>query len=229
MKRIYWVGDSTAAYNDIHTYPQTGIGQVFGLYCKEDYTIYNYAKNGASSKSFYDSGRFEPVIRSMAKDDFLLIQFGHNDEKPKKDQYTEPYSTYQEYLMYYADAARKAGAHPVLVTPLSRRLFEADGTIVNSHGEYPQAMLALGRRENIPVVDLCKSSKELLEKTSDLESRKWFMNFTAGTYDNYQQDMTDNTHLHYEGAVKMAGLLAEEMCKLGGIYEAILLIKQEVK
>lgn len=227
MNRIFWVGDSTVAYNGIDTYPQTGMGQVFHLYCKREYTIYDYAKNGASSKSFYDSGRFDPVKATINQGDFLFIQFGHNDEKPKADRYTEPYTTYQEYLMRYVEVAREKGAYPVLITPLSRRLFELDGKIRDSHTDYPSAVIALGERENIPVVDLCKKSKALLEQTGELESRKWFMYFPSGTYDNYKKDMTDNTHLHYEGAVKMAGLVAEGLQEIGGIYEELLLPRKD--
>lgn len=223
MSTIYWVGDSTVAYNDATTYPQTGMGQVFALYCNQNYNIVDLAKNGASSKSFYDAGRFEPVRNHIKEGDFLFVQFGHNDEKSKADRYTEPFTTYQEYLMRYVDTARKKGAHPLLITPLSRRLFKEDGTIEDSHMEYPAALIELAVREGIPYVDLTGRSKELLEKTGEKDSRKWFMYFPVGTYRNYEKDMTDNTHLHYEGAVEMDRLLAEELRKIGGVYGEILL------
>jgi lysophospholipase L1-like esterase len=223
MKKIFWVGDSTVAYNTIDTYPQTGMGQVFGLYCKREYEVFDYGKNGASSKSFYDSGRFVPVEENIGEQDFLFIQFGHNDEKPKPDRYTEPYSTYQQYLMRYANTARQKGAYPVLITPLSRRLFEQEGSLKDSHTDYPKAMLDLGLAENIPCIDLCESSKQLLLSKGELESRKWFMYFPEGTYSNYHKDMIDNTHLHYEGAVVMAGLVADGVRNLHGVYEEMLL------
>lgn len=223
MNKIYWVGDSTVAYNGIDTYPQTGIGQVFHLYCSRAYVIYDYGKNGASSKSFHDSGRFQPVEQEIGEKDFLFIQFGHNDEKPKPDRYTDPYSTYQQYLMKYVNTARDKGAYPVLITPLSRRLFNEDGTLQDSHKDYPKAMLELAETQNIPCIDLCEKSKQLLMSTGELASRKWFMYFPVNTYSNYNKDMVDNTHLHYEGAVVMAGLVAQELRKLQGIYEQILL------
>ena len=83
-------------------------------------------------------------------------------------------------------------------------------------------MIALGRRENVPVVDLTEKSRVLYERTGEEESRKWFMYFSAGTYENYQEDMKDNTHLHYEGAVRMGALVAEGLRELGGIYAEIL-------
>ncbi len=222
MKKLIWVGDSTVAFNGVDTYPQTGIGQEFDRYLKREYVVFDFAKNGASSKSFYDAGRFEPAKEMMEEGDFLFIQFGHNDEKPKEDRHTDPDTTYQEYLMRYVSAAREKGAIPVLITPLSRRLFQEDGTIKNSHGAYPAAVKALAEREHLAVIDLTEKSRILYEKTGDLESRKWFMYFPAGTYENYEKDMTDNTHLHYEGAIKMAGLVAEGLKELGGIYADML-------
>ncbi len=222
MKKLIWVGDSTVAFNGEGTFPQTGIGQEFDRYLKREYVVMDFAKNGASSKSFYDAGRFEPARRIMEKGDFLFIQFGHNDEKPKPDRHTDPYTTFQEYLMRYVDAAREKGAVPVLITPLSRRLFREDGTIQNSHGEYPGAVKALAEREKIAVIDLTEKSRMLYEKTGDQASRKWFMYFPAGMYEHYPKDMTDNTHLHYEGAVRMGGLVAEGLMELGGIYAELL-------
>jgi len=222
MKKLIWVGDSTVAFNGVGTYPQTGIGQEFDRYLKREYVVFDFAKNGASSKSFYDAGRFEPAKEIMEEGDFLFIQFGHNDEKPQEDRHTDPDTTYQEYLMRYVSAAREKGAVPVLITPLSRRLFQEDGTIQNSHGAYPAAVKALAERENLALIDLTEKSRVLYEKTGDMESRKWFMYFPVGTYENYTKEMKDNTHLHYEGAVRMGGLVAEGLKELGGIYAEML-------
>ena len=222
MKKIIWTGDSTAAFNQADTFPQTGIGQVFSLYCKRDYITLDFAKNGASSKSFYDEGLFVQAENLISQGDYLFIQFGHNDEKPRKDRYTEPFSTYQEYLLCYVDSARKKGAYPVLVTPLCRRWFGEGGKVTDSHGEYPEAVRMLGKREGIPVVDLTMRSRELLERTGELLSRRWFMYFPAHVYARFPEGMEDNTHLHYEGAVMMAGLIAQELKKIGGVWADML-------
>lgn len=83
MAVIYWAGDSTVQYNSILTYPQTGIGQVFHLFVKPEVRIENHAKNGRSTKSFLDEGRFTVMLDRMGEGDFLFIQFGHNDEKSR--------------------------------------------------------------------------------------------------------------------------------------------------
>ena len=95
MRKIIWVGDSTAAFNGADTFPQTGIGQEFDRYCKREFIVLDFAVNGKSSKSFYDEGLFRPAELLLEPNDFLFVQFGHNDEKPKADRHTEPYTTYQ--------------------------------------------------------------------------------------------------------------------------------------
>ena len=81
MVTVHYIGDSTVARNNIHSYPQTGMSQGLQLYLKEAVTVRSYAKNGRSTKSFLDEGRFAPVEQAMTPGDFLFIQFGHNDEK----------------------------------------------------------------------------------------------------------------------------------------------------
>lgn len=225
MKQIHWIGDSTVAYNGANTYPQTGIGQVFQLYCKQDCKVVNYAKNGVSTKSFYESDRFTPVMENMKEGDILFIQFGHNDEKPDVERHTEANSTYKEFLKIYIDGALKKKAHPVLLSPLSRREFNEQGKIVDTHTNYPMAMMELADTYQIPFIDLCHLSKVLLEDVGDTNSKKWFMIFPKGTYKNYDNDITDNTHLHYEGAVVMAELVANAMRELDDTYKEVLILK----
>jgi lysophospholipase L1-like esterase len=222
-KRIFWAGDSTVAQNTIESYPQTGMGQTLSLYLNEDIIVYNYAKNGRSSKSFINEGILEKIKEELKGEDFLFIQFGHNDQKPDEERRTQPFSTYQEYLSVYIETARKYGAYPVLITSLYRRMFSQDGHIKDEvHYEYPHAMKQLGKKLNVPVIDLCSKSKELLEKTGDEESKKWFMHLKKGEFVSYIEGLQDNTHLRYEGAVTMAGLVAGELKKLGGIYAKLI-------
>ena len=218
-KRIFWAADSTVATNYIDSYPQTGIGQVIKLYLKEEIEIHNFAKNGRSTKSFINEGILSEIEKELSKDDFFFIQFGHNDEKEDEARSTQPFSTYQEYLSKYVEVARKAGAHPVLITSLYRRKFLPDGNIKdNVHFDYPDAMKQLGEKLNVPIIDLCEMSKSLLEVTGDEESKKWFMHLKKGEYASHIDGLQDDTHLKHEGAVKMAGLVVEGLKELGGIY-----------
>ena len=101
MNRIFYIGDSTVQLNKIDTYPQTGMSQVLELYLAPDVQVRPYGKNGRSTKSFLDEGRFEPVRDQLEAGDFLLIQFGHNDEKDDPLRHTEPFGSYQENLRFF--------------------------------------------------------------------------------------------------------------------------------
>lgn len=221
---IYWAGDSTVKQNDFSTYPQTGIGQGMSLYLKKEIRILNYAENGRSTKSFLEEGLFLPIEQRIHEGDFLFIQFGHNDEKPDPSRHTDPYTTYQENLLYMIRTAQRHNARPVLITPLYRRLFDENGILIeHTHLDYPDAMKALAQSYSIPCIDLCEASRQLLIKTGNEASKRWFMYFDASIYKNYPDGSRDNTHLVYDGAVTMAGLIADSLQGLGDMYQSLLL------
>ena len=211
MTKIFYIGDRTVQLNKIDTYPQTGMSQVLHLHMGDHVQVRPHGKNGRSSKSFLDEGLFEPVRQGMGPGDFLLIQFGHNDEKPDALRHTDPFGSYQEHLMVYIRAARDAGAYPVLVTPIARRLFDDAGYFLpGSHGDYPEGARALGDREGVPVADLTALSEAMLQELGDEASKSlcvW---------------PVDNTHLKYDGAVRMTGLLARELERFGPPYSGLL-------
>lgn len=224
MKRIFWAADSTVQTNDITTYPQTGIGQVFSLFTKEDVAIHNHAKNGRSTKSFMDEGRLANIDKEIGEGDYLFIQFGHNDEKTQDPtRYTEPFSTYMENLETYINVARTHGAYPVLITPLERRCFVDDKHLgLGQHSDYVAAMKQTAEKNDVPLVDLYSMSRCELKKVGELNSRKWYMYFPEGEYKNYPEGKTDNTHLRYDGAVLYASLIAKGLAELGGRYNELL-------
>ena len=216
MKTVHYIGDSTVARNNIHSYPQTGMSQALSLYLKESVTVRSYAQNGRSTKSFLDEGRFGPVEAAMEPGDFLFIQFGHNDEKDDPARHTDPETTFRENLLLFIRAARERGAKPVLLTPIARRLFDEAGNFrPGSHGAYPDAMRALAKDEDVPLIDLTEMTERFLPQLGDESSKPLFM------------WPKDNTHLKPEGAVKMAGFVAEGLQALGGEYAAILAAPDE--
>ena len=224
MKKIFWAGDSTVQTNDITTYPQTGIGQVFSLYVKEDITVVNHAKNGRSTKSFLDEGRLKAIDEAIGEGDFLFIQFGHNDEKTEDPtRYTEPFSSYMHNLEIFINTARNHGATPVLITPLERICFADSRHLgIGAHSDYVAAMKQVAEQKEVALVDLYSMSRVEMKKAGAEESKKWFMNLEPGEYPSCPEGKTDNTHLKYEGAVFFAGLVAKGLKELGGIYEGLL-------
>lgn len=225
MDKIFWAGDSTVQTNDITTYPQTGIGQVFSLYLKEGITVCNYAKNGRSTKSYMAEGRLKEIEQKIGAGDFLFIQFGHNDEKAQDpERYTVPGATFDENLRIFIDAARRHGAYPVLITPLERRCFDENGRLgPGAHGDYVAAMKTVAEAEGVPLVDLYTMSREEMMKAGMAKTVEWFMNIEPGACASCPQGKKDNTHLKYAGAVIFAGLIARGLKKCGGIYADLLL------
>lgn len=220
MAKIYWAGDSTIKTNTYQTYPQTGMGQVLPYFLRPEAEVCNFAENGRSTKSFIQEGRLAQIERLIGKDDLLLVSFGHNDEKSDDPcRYTDPFGSYQENLAAMIGAARRKGAHPVLVTPLYRRLFDEHGNLEeNRHLEYPEAMRQLAVQKEVPCIDLCRLSFERIAAAGDEASKQWFMVFAPGIYENYPDGACDNTHLRFEGAVMFAGMVAAELSTLGGLY-----------
>lgn len=224
MATIYWAGDSTVQYNDITTYPQTGIGQIFHLFLKPEVRVENHAKNGRSTKSFIDESRLTPIAERITEGDFLFIQFGHNDEK-KQDplRYTAPFSDYMSNLEKFVNTAREKKAFPVLITPLERRCFvEGDQLGLGEHSDYVAAMKQTAEKLGVPLIDLYSMSRAELRKAGAKKSKDWYMHLPKGVYSSYMDGLTDNTHLRYEGAVMYGGCIARGLKELGGIYSDLL-------
>lgn len=216
---IFWAGDSTVKENHIETYPQTGLSQGLPLYLKDTVCLRSFAQNGKSTKNFIAEGYLEQISCSIQKGDFFFIEFGHNDWFHDPLRHTTSFGDYQENLAIYIQMARDHGAYPVLITPLYCRFLKEDGSLKDLvHYDYPDAMIALAKKEQVPYIDLCQMSKELLQETDLSTSNEWFMNLPENTYLAYPEGKEDDVHLRYAGAVVFAGLIAQGLVKLGGIY-----------
>lgn len=223
--RLFYAGDSTVKENNYSSFPQTGMGQALGLFLNKNVRIVNCAQNGRSTRSFIDEGRLENIEKAIQKGDYLFIQFGHNDEKADEARHTEPYGSYQENLTKFVEVARTHGAHPLLITPISRRKFQEDGIhiVENNHLEYPAACMDIAAKLGVPVIDMNSLTIAALEAIGDEASKEWYLHVPAGKYDNFPNGKEDDSHLRYEGAYRYCKILVEELKKIGGVYADILL------
>ncbi|RSM74294.1 rhamnogalacturonan acetylesterase [Actinoplanes sp. ATCC 53533] len=207
-RTIYVAGDSTAATYAVADVPRAGWGQALPAFLRPEIRVVNEALSGASSKSFADLGRLDRILAAIRPGDLLLVSFGHNDEKVADPaRYTEPWTTFQEYLRLYLDGARARRARPVLVTPVERRRFTADGTPYLSHGEYPDAMRALAADTGTPLIDLTASSFALWGALGAAATKSHFLWLDAGESPNYPAGVADNTHFQAHGAIEVARLV----------------------
>lgn len=210
MATVFYTGDSTVAFNKIGTYPQQGMSNALPLFLRDGYVMSAHGYNGRSTKSFRDEGLWQIVKDGLRQGDFLLIQFGHNDEKPDPLRHTDPDTSFKDNLRLFIRTARERGAYPVLHTPIARRLFDEKGHFLpGSHGEYPRAIREVGAEMNVPVIDLTAITEAFLAETGDEASKPLFV---------YP---VDNTHLKHSGAVTMMTFWAQEMEKLGSPYADI--------
>ena len=204
-------GDSTVANCPAHEAPMAGWGQLFQELFKNNLIVHNHAMGGRSSNSFIEEGRLQTILDQIQANDFLFIQFGHNDQKSYG---TEPYTTYQSSLLKYINGAREKGAHPILVTSVHRRRFDSEGNLENTLGEYPSAMIQLANSLEVPLIDLSSKTKQLYQSLGVEKSKQLFTIFPPNTQSNYPDGIEDNTHFSEKGALEVAKLVVEGIKEL---------------
>jgi lysophospholipase L1-like esterase len=195
---IYLAGDSTVT--DQRAEPAASWGQMLPAFLTPDIAVANHAESGETLKSFIAELRLDKALSRMRKGDWLLIQFGHNDQKRQWPQtYADPVFTYRAYLKAYIAEARARGAHPVLMTSPERRTFK-DGRIESTLAEYVAAMKRVAAEERVPLIDLNAASAAIYEA---LGPERAPLAFNDGG--------KDKTHHNNYGAWLLARAVAEGM------------------
>lgn len=193
------VGDST-----VSTYPAAsplrGWGQMLPQFLDEKVKVVNLAIPGMSTRTFRPTGAWDKALQSHP--DIVLIQFGHNDSHaPDKPESTPANGEFQTNLERYISEARAVGATPILVTPMHRRVYDAQGQLTRELQPYADAVKEVAQKMNVPLVDLYKASGDLFTRLGDAGSQ----DITASA--------TDKTHFTEKGAIIMASLVAAELSK----------------
>ena len=208
--KIFLIGDSTMADKPLADNPERGWGQMFPMFFNDQVQIENYAKNGRSTKSFIDEGRWKSVYDKLQPGDYVFIQFGHNDEKKNDStRYTEPQTSYKANLMKFINESKEKGAIPILITPVARRKFDENNKLEKTHGEYPDVVREIAKTDNIALIDLEKKSEELFSKLGPEGTKNIFLWVPPGEYKTLPEGKEDNTHFQQDGAIKIAGLVVE--------------------
>ena len=209
--KIVCMGDSTMQYNDKSTYPQIGWPQTLYPYIKEDVFLLDLAKNGRSTRTYLDEGRFEDALRLSEAEDVVLMQFGHNDEHVHNpERFTTP-EQYHDNLVYMVGECKKKGIYVILLTPVYRRWFKDGVMDMTCHAGYREAMLKAGKDTDTPVIDMTVLSRDALIEMGDEASKELFMRFPAGIYENYPEGMEDDTHLRQKGGELIRDLFINEI------------------
>lgn len=210
---IYMIGDSTMADKSVKAYPETGWGMPFHYFFDSTVVVDNRAQNGRSTRTFIEEGRWKDVLKTLTKGDYVLIEFGHNDEVPTKRSYTPP-EAFTANLKTFVEQTREKGATPILLTPVARRHFDSTGTLIDTHPVYGPLVVQTAKEENVPCIDLQKLSMELLRKLGPDRSAILYNQLEPGEHPHYPEGVKDNTHFNELGARKMAEMVLHELCKL---------------
>lgn len=190
---LFLLGDSTVC--DQPGEPYASWGQMLTRFFKPEIAVANHAESGESLRSSFGAKRLDKVLSLLKKGDYVLIQYGHNDEKEKGEN-VGAMTTYKASLKKYVEAVRAKGGNPVLITPPHRRTFDENGKITNSHGDYPEAVRQTAKEENVPLIDLAEMSKAFYEA---LGKEKSGAAFKEG----------DATHHSKYGSYEMAKMIVE--------------------
>jgi lysophospholipase L1-like esterase len=209
--KIYLIGDSTMANKVRATFPETGWGMPLATFFDTTVVVDNRAQNGRSTRTFLAENRWQPVVDNLQPGDYVFIQFGHNDESANyPDRYTSP-EDYRRNLIKFVTETRSRQGNPVLLTPVTRRYFDKEGHIKETHVLYSAATMAVAKEYKVTLVDMDKLSRALLQQLGDEQSKLLFMELAPGDHPNYPLGRHDNTHFNELGARKMAQLAVTDL------------------
>ena len=176
---IFIAGDSTST--DQSGEPFNSWGQMLTRFFTADVAVANHGESGETSSSFIGENRWPKVMSVIKPGDYVLMQFGHNDEKDKGTN-AGAYKNYTQNLTRFIKDARDHGATPIIVTPIARRSFDDSGKAVNTHGDYPAAARKVAKDQNAALIDLTAMTQTVYEAFGPQKSPVLFANPTEATH-----------------------------------------------
>jgi len=199
---IALIGDSTVT-------DQSGWGKAFAGRFNDRAKVLNFAVGGRSSKSWYDENRLPEVLE--AKPDYVLIQFGHNDQPGKGPQReTDPATSYRDYLKTYVKEFRAIGAKPIIISSVTRRKFDEKGKIKSSLTPWAEAAKSVAAESKVPFIDLHAASINYHNRIGSEVSM------------SFNPKEGDTTHFNQKGAEAIADLILKELKPVAGNLAAYL-------
>ncbi len=208
---IVLAGDSTVTYG-------AGWAAGFKTHVDPDVQVINLSRGGRTTATFRSDGRWDQML--ALKPDYVLIQFGHNDEG------FMPVETYSANLARFVDEARAAGVKPILVTPVSRRYWQADNKIHSELGPFADAMKKVAADKNVPLLDLHSAAIELYEKAGKDVTDTWALSklatpprrtatapasLPATSPSMMPDEVLDKTHFNAHGSMAIGAVVAAKL------------------
>ena len=211
---VFLCGNSTVV--DQEEEPWASWGQMIPRWFTDKIAISNHAESGLSARTFINGNRLEKILSMLKPCDYVFVEFGHNDQKEHQTGDGAWYH-FQHQLKLFVDKVRDADATIIFVTPTQRRRFdEATHTkILETHGDYPDAMRDVARREKVPVIELHDMTRDFFETLGFEGSKKSLVHYPANTFPGQDKALEDNTHFNPYGAYEVAKMVVMGMKKEG--------------
>lgn len=213
---LYIIGDSTVTdqpseypYDPEKTY--CGWGQVIPMLFNNGIAVSNHAESGATSAETMEI-HFNAIKDKIKQGDYLMMEFGHNDQKlPELDAF----GGYAKNLRWFVEYAKKCGAQPVLNSPINRIIFDENGKILNLLGDYRNAVKAVAEELKVPFIDLFTATTDFFEPLGLYTAKRFF---------RHDEESQDYTHTNDLGGGIVARLCAELIrnAHIEGLSEHIL-------
>ena len=210
---VFLCGNSTVVDQELE--PWASWGQMIPRWFTEKVAISNHAESGLSARTFIASNRLEKVLSMMKKGDYVVCEFGHNDQKEKRPG-DGAYYHFAYHLKLFIDKVRAAGGQLIFVTPTQRRFFDeaTHSKIQETHLDYPDAMRMVSRREGIPLIELHDMTRDFFETLGFEGSKKALVHYPANTFPGQEKELADNTHFNPYGAYEVAKMVVMGMKQL---------------
>lgn len=210
---VFLCGNSTVVDQELE--PWASWGQMIPRWFTEKVAISNHAESGLSARTFIASNRLEKVLSMMKRGDYVVCEFGHNDQKEKRPG-DGAYYHFAYHLKLFIDKVREAGGQLIFVTPTQRRFFDeaTHSKIQETHLDYPDAMRAVAKREGILLIELHDMTRDFFETLGFEGSKKALVHYPANTFPGQEKELADNTHFNPYGAYEVAKMVVMGMKQL---------------
>jgi lysophospholipase L1-like esterase len=209
---LHLVGDSTMSDKPNLAYPERGWGQILPEFGLPQLSIKNHAANGRSTKRFVDEGRWDSVLSSLSANDYVLIQFGHNDQKREDPaRFANADTDYANYLSQFIDDVESKGANAIIASSICRRHYTDTGVLKRTLTDYAAAAQRIAREKEVLFVPMNHLTCHFFANIGEAESQQYFIQVPPDLYARYPQGKVDNTHLNVVGAAKVAQFFVREL------------------
>ena len=213
VTQLILCGNSTVT--DQNYEPYASWGQMVTRWFDPSVAVVNLAESGQTCGSTIAQRRLDKAVSMLQEGDWLFVEFGHNDQKDKKPGSGAWYN-FTHYLKQFVDLARQKKANIVFCTPTQRRKWEKDNLhIRETHGDYPEAMRAVAKREGVPVIELHDMTRTFFETLGYEDSKKSLVHYPANTFPGQTKELADDTHFNPYGAYEVSKMVVMGMKQIG--------------